>query len=127
MTGSCHVPVILDLRRMAQPDRTERQLEWVLRIGACMCFVGHGAFGIMTKEAWVPYFGVAGIGRETAFHLMPLVGMLDISMGCAMLIAPIPLVAYWMLGWAIWTALLRPLSGEPFWEAVERAGNYGVP
>jgi hypothetical protein len=29
--------------------------------------------------------------------------------------------------WALWTALLRPLSGESMLEAVERAGNYGVP
>jgi hypothetical protein len=29
--------------------------------------------------------------------------------------------------WAVWTALLRPLAGESGWEAIERAGNYGVP
>jgi hypothetical protein len=29
--------------------------------------------------------------------------------------------------WATWTALLRPLSGETFFETIERAGNYGVP
>src|SRR5262245_2443222 len=102
-------------------------LEWTLRIGAFMCFVGHGAFGVITKEAWVPYFGVAGIGRETAFHLMPLVGVVDIIVGCSMLIRPRPAVACWMVLWAAWTALLRPLSGETGWEALERAGNYGVP
>src|SRR6478735_2785256 len=102
-------------------------LEWVLRVGAFMCFVGHGAFGIITKEAWVPYFGVAGIGRDMAFRLMPLVGALDILMGCLMLMRPRPAIAYWMIAWATWTALLRPLTGESGWEALERAGNYGVP
>jgi hypothetical protein len=29
--------------------------------------------------------------------------------------------------WATWTALLRPLAGEPVFETLERAGNYGVP
>src|SRR6185312_11842516 len=29
--------------------------------------------------------------------------------------------------WGLGTALLRPLAGEPIWEAVERAGNYGGP
>jgi hypothetical protein len=29
--------------------------------------------------------------------------------------------------WGAWTALLRPLAGESFFETVERAGNYGVP
>ena len=106
---------------------TRRALEWTLRIGAFMCFAGHGAFGIITKEAWVPYFGVAGIGRQTAFHLMPIVGTVDIIVGCAMLLRPSPSVAYWMVLWAAWTALLRPLSGESGWETLERAGNYGVP
>lgn len=104
-----------------------RALEWTFRIGAFMCFVGHGAFGLITKEAWVRYFAVAGIGREMAFQLMPLVGALDVFMGCLMLLRPRAIVAYWMIGWAVWTALLRPLSGEPFWEALERAGNYGIP
>src|SRR5262249_53883353 len=103
------------------------ELEWILRVGAFMCFVGHGAFGIITKEAWVPYFGVVGIDRHTAFQLMPLVGTVDIAMGFLMLLRPLPAVAYWMAAWAVWTALLRPLSGEPSWEAIERAGNYGVP
>jgi hypothetical protein len=32
-----------------------------------------------------------------------------------------------MTGWALWTALLRPLAGESVFETLERAGNYGVP
>jgi phosphohistidine phosphatase SixA len=32
-----------------------------------------------------------------------------------------------MVVWAIWTAALRPLSGESVFEMLERAGNYGVP
>ena len=92
-----------------------------------MCFVGHGAFGLITKQAWVPYFGVVGIGHDMAFRLMPLVGALDVLMGCLILLRPRPAVALWMIVWAMWTALLRPLSGEPVWEALERAGNYGVP
>ena len=102
-------------------------LEWTLRVGAFLCFVGHGAFGIMTKQAWLPYFAVAHIGPETAYKLMPLIGAVDITMGCAMLLSPRPVVVFWMTLWAIWTALLRPLAGESGWEAIERAGNYGVP
>jgi hypothetical protein len=107
--------------------RRPRALEAILRVGACLCFVGHGAFGIMTKEAWVRYFAVANIGRDRAFDLMPLIGTLDITPGIAILFRPVPLAAAWMILWAVWTAMLRPLSGEPLWEAFERAGNYGVP
>jgi hypothetical protein len=107
--------------------RNQRVVEWILRIGAFMCFVGHGAFGVLTKEAWVRYFAVAGIGRDLAYTLMPIVGTFDVLMGCLILVAPVPAVAWWMLVWAAWTATLRPLAGEPFWEALERGGNYGAP
>lgn len=102
-------------------------LEWTLRVGAFLCFVGHGAFGILTKEAWVPYFAVAGIGPVHAFQLMPVVGAVDILVGTLVLVRPRALWLAYMVVWALWTAALRPLAGEPFWEALERAGNYGVP
>ena len=102
-------------------------LAWTLRIGAFMCFMGHGAFGIMTKRAWLPYFAVANIGPDLAYRLMPVIGTVDIIVGTLTLICPIPAIGIWMTLWAIWTALLRPLSGESGWEALERAGNYGVP
>lgn len=108
-------------------ENIDARLEWTLRIGAALCFVGHGAFGVMTKAAWLPYFAVVGINPATAFAWMPVIGALDITMGCLVLITPRPAVALWMVGWAMWTALLRPLAGEPVWETLERAGNYGVP
>lgn len=102
-------------------------LEWTLRVGAFLCFVGHGAFGIVTKASWLPYFAVAGVGPDAAYALMPVIGALDIILGCLILLQPRPVIAGWMVAWALWTALLRPLAGEPVWEAFERAGNYGVP
>jgi hypothetical protein len=104
-----------------------RSAYWILRIGAAACFIGHGAFGVITKEAWLPYFGVVGIPRDVAFQLMPLIGTVDIVAGFAVLFAPRPIVLIYMAVWAAWTALLRPLAGEPIAEALERAGNYGVP
>ena len=102
-------------------------VHWVLRVGAAMCFIGHGAFGIITKEAWVPFFAVVGIPRDWAFSLMPVVGAVDIAVGVATLLAPRPVFLLYMAVWGLWTALLRPLAGDTVWETVERAGNYGVP
>ena len=107
--------------------RAETTLWRVLRVGAAMCFIGHGAFGIMTKEAWLCYFAVAGIGADPARALMPLIGGVDIALGLAALLSPRPIVFAYMAVWSLWTAMLRPLAGEPVWEVVERAGNYGVP
>ena len=104
-----------------------RALEWTLRAGAALCFIGHGAFGVITKQAWVPYFAVVGIGRDAAYHWMPVVGTLDILFGILTFVQPRAALLVWMTAWALWTASLRPLAGEPFWEALERAGNYGVP
>jgi hypothetical protein len=101
--------------------------EWCLRIGAAACFVGHGAFGILQKEGWVTYFAIFGIERELARLLMPVVGAVDIAAGIAVLVSPRPIVLLYMSIWAAWTALLRPIAGESFFETLERAGNYGVP
>jgi hypothetical protein len=105
----------------------ERTLEWICRISIAMCFVGHGAFGIITKPDWVPFFAVVGISRETAFALMPLIGAVDIALGISVLFRPMRPVLGYMVVWAMWTAALRPLSGASVFELLERAGNYGVP
>lgn len=98
-----------------------------LRIASAMCFIGHGAFGLITKSIWCNYFAVFGIGEHLAYRLMPFVGTMDLLMGLSLLFYPMRGVVRWLTGWALLTALLRPLSGEPFGEFIERAGNYGVP
>ena len=104
-----------------------RAAYWTLRVGAALCFIGHGAFGFITKAAWLPYFGVVGIPEAWAWRLMPVVGAMDVLAGMAVLFAPRGLPLVYMTVWALWTALLRPLAGESVFETLERAGNYGVP
>jgi uncharacterized membrane protein YphA (DoxX/SURF4 family) len=99
----------------------------ILRIAVAMCFIGHGAFGIITKPIWCNYFAVFGIGHDTAYHLMPVVGSIDILLGVSMLVYPMKIVPAWLVVWGIVTASLRPLSGEPFAELIERSGNFGAP
>jgi hypothetical protein len=105
----------------------ERKLHWILRLGGVGCFIGHGAYGLLTKEAWVPYFGMVGIDRAWAYWLMPWIGAMDVSLGLTMAVVPLPIVLLHLIVWGTWTAALRPLSGDPVWEFFERAGNYGVP
>jgi hypothetical protein len=57
---------------------------------------------------------------------MPLVGVFDITLALTLLLYPMRGLIGYMAAWGLWTALLRPLAGESGWEAVERAGNYGV-
>jgi hypothetical protein len=110
-----------------EPDKSAATLPLLLRTGVAMCFVGHGAFGLMTKAAWVPYFGVVGIGEARAWQLMPWIGGMDVAMGFLAFIWPCRALFLWAAAWAGWTALLRPLAGQGWPEFFERAGNYGVP
>lgn len=103
------------------------RLHFVLRTVCAMCYIGHGAFGIITKQIWCNYFGVFGIGEQTSYQLMPWVGIFDIFMGILMIVYPMRIVAMWLIFWGFLTAALRPLSGEFFAEFLERAGNWGAP
>ena len=105
----------------------ERQLELLLRIGVAGCFIGHGAFGVIGKSGWLPYFAAVGIGEDLAWTLMPIVGGIDILVGVLALVSPRPAVLMYAAFWALWTAALRPLAGESVFETLERAGNYGIP
>lgn len=81
-----------------------RALEILLRVGVAMCFVGHGAFGILTKAAWLPYFGHGGFGlferkATLAGHwavlglpegVVPAAGALEIALGLLVLLRPTP-------------------------------------
>jgi hypothetical protein len=107
--------------------QSKKNIYYTLRFASAMCFIGHGAWGIIGKKIWLNYFAVFGIGAVTGDHLMPILGAVDILMGVSLLIYPTRIVLGWLVVWGITTALLRPLSGEPFAEFIERAGNYGAP
>jgi len=104
-----------------------QKIHYTLRVAAAMCFIGHGAFGIITKSIWCNYFALFGMDKITAYHLMPVMGSVDILLGILLLIKPVRAIAVWLVLWGIVTALCRPLSGEPFAEFIERAGNFGAP
>jgi hypothetical protein len=99
----------------------------LLRLGIAFCFIGHGAFGFLRKEAWLSYFDLVGIGADAAYVLMLIVGTVDVVVGILALVWPARVVFAYAAVWALATAALRPLAGEGVWEMAERAGNYGVP
>jgi hypothetical protein len=112
--------------RLAAPSEATT-LHWILPVAVAACFIGHGAFGIITKAAWLPYFAIFGIPEAWAWRLMPMVGIVDITVGVLTLFQPIRAVVLYMTFWGLQTACLRPLAGQGVWELFERAGNYGVP
>jgi hypothetical protein len=100
---------------------------WILRVGVFCCFLGHGAFGIITKAAWLPFFAAFGIGPDVAYRLMPLIGAADIVLGVLALVRPRAALLAYMVLWTTWTAALRPIVGLSIFEMLERAGNVGAP
>jgi len=128
------------------------QLNWTLRITVALCFIGHGTWGLITKEGWLPFFASQGIEGELAWALQRFIGAFDIAMALLLLWRPNRAIILWMFLWALWTAILRPLAGNldkpvevtegqwvveirkearpdktQTWEFWERAGNWGPP
>ena len=100
---------------------------WLLRLGVCLEYIGHGAFGVITKEGWLPYFAVWGIPENWAWRIMPVVGTMDIILGLLAFFTPRKALLLYMAAWGLMTACLRPLAGEPISELFERSYNYCVP
>jgi hypothetical protein len=88
---------------------------------------GHGAFGIITKAAWLACFAILGIPEAWAWRLMPIVGTVDITVGVLTLFHPVRAMVLYMAFWGFQTAVLRPLAGQGVWELLEQGGSYGAP
>ena len=105
----------------------ESKIWWLLRLGVCLEYIGHGAFGVITKAGWLPYFAVWGIPEAWAWRIMPIVGTMDIVLGLLAFFAPRKSLLLYMAAWGLMTAILRPLANEPISELFERSYNYCVP
>jgi hypothetical protein len=53
------------------------------------------------------------------------IGVLGLAV--LVLIKPLRAPLFWMFLWGVWTALLRPIAGEPIWDFIERFANWGAP
>jgi len=103
-------------------------IEWVLRISVAGEFFAHGVFGLQGKKAWIEWFSVFGISDPgLSAKLLFFIGLLDVSLAILLLIKPVRIALLLMTFWGFWTALLRPIVGEPIWDFVERWANWGAP
>lgn len=109
------------------PRQQADALHWILRIGFVMDFLGHGTYGFLQKASFVTYLGFAGIAPDLGRGLLPYIGAHDYVLALGVLLAPNRAFLLWGAAWGFWTALLRPLTGESWWEVLDRAGNYGMP
>ncbi|OGL35487.1 hypothetical protein A3F65_00200 [Candidatus Saccharibacteria bacterium RIFCSPHIGHO2_12_FULL_47_16b] len=107
---------------------TTKKIEWVLRIAVAGEFLGHSVFALQGKKQWVEWFSNFGVtNTDLATQLLFVVGLVDLTVALVVLLRPVRIVLLWAVFWGFWTALLRPIVGEPIWDFVERSANWGAP
>src|SRR3989338_8673546 len=110
------------------PDNNLKLVKWILKIAVFGEFLGHGIFALQGKAAWLAWFPVFGINNpQIASTLLFLIGIMDIILAIIVLVRPLPLALLWMATWGFFTALIRPIVGEPIWDFFERWANWGAP
>ena len=107
--------------------KSTKTAEWILRIAVAGEFLGHGVFALQGKEGWIKYFTAVSISPEMAVKLMPIIGVVDVTLAVLILVRPVRILVLWMAFWGFLTALIRPIGGDPIWDFVERFANIGAP
>ncbi|OGY98645.1 MAG: hypothetical protein A2855_01280 [Candidatus Liptonbacteria bacterium RIFCSPHIGHO2_01_FULL_57_28] len=103
-------------------------VNWVLRIAVAGEFIGHGTLAIQGKAQWIGWIGdMLNVSPQAAGQLLLAIGILDVIVALIVLVKPIRVALLWAVLWGFWTALLRPIVGESFWDFVERSANWGAP
>lgn len=106
----------------------EKKFEWLLRIGVAGEFLGHGVLAIQGKADWIKWIGeMINVDVATATTLLTLIGVADVLVAIIVLVRPIKPILLWAALWGFWTALLRPLVGNSFWDFIERFANWAAP
>lgn len=109
------------------PSKT-KWVEWVLRIAVAGEFLGHGIFALEGKQTWIGWIQqLTGAEPGMAAQLLFLVGLMDLAVALVVLVRPLRGILLWAAVWGFWTALVRPLVGEPIWDFIERWANWGAP
>src|SRR5688500_8253827 len=89
-------------QRRPRADLAKR-LQLLMRVSMAGTYIGHGAFGIIGKEAWLPYFNLFGFTDSQAWALQPFVGTMDISFGILILLWPMRALMLHLSFWGVLT------------------------
>ena len=107
---------------------SNKKLEWILRIAVFGEFAGHSVFALQGRESWVGWIQqLTGVEPALAGKILLTVGLMDLTVALVVLFKPLKPIILWAAFWGFWTALVRPLVGEPVWDFVERWANWGAP
>jgi hypothetical protein len=82
----------------------------------------------MHKHSWTHYLAALRFFPDdgSTLPLLPAVGWFEIALGVLVLVRPSAELLLFVFIWKVFTETLRPLSGEPFGEFIERFGSYSA-
>ena len=105
-----------------------KRIEWILRVAVAGEFIGHGVFATQQKAQWLGWIQkMLSVEASTAGGILLCVGAFDVLVGLIILLKPIKPILLWATFWGFWTALVRPIMGDPIWDFIERWANWGAP
>ena len=106
----------------------QKTIQWILRIAVAGEFLGHGVLALQGKKDWIGWISeITGVQNELAVKLLFIFGIMDLLVALVVLFKPIKPVLLWATFWGFWTALVRPIVGQPIWDFIERFANWGAP
>jgi len=99
----------------------------ILRLGAGICFIGHGILSLIGKEKFVELLGTFNINESQGLAVLIAVGCLDILVGLSILFKPSKIVLQWALVWTTLTVLAWGIHGDSIMDLMRRAPYIAVP
>lgn len=101
--------------------------EIILRIGAGICFIGHGMLAIGAKAGFVKLLSTFGIEGVTALTTLTFIGLLDVTIGLFILLKPNKLVLRWAMLWTGLTILAWGIHGDSLMDLFRRVTYLTTP
>lgn len=106
----------------------DKKFEWLLRIGVAGEFIGHGMLAVGGKADWIKWISdMINVDTATATTLLLLIGISDVLVALVVLFKPVKPILLWAAFWGFWTALVRPIVGQSWWDFIERFANWTAP
>lgn len=128
-------PLALVLLAMKEPFG-EAQVMLLLRVSLAFVFVTHGAEALLHYPRFIDLIIGSGenllgwrITEAQAKSLLTIIGWVDVVVGIAILIRPLPTLLWWMAVWGLVTALSRmtSLGWDAYRDVLIRATHFVVP
>jgi hypothetical protein len=94
--------------------------EMILRLGAGICFIGHGVLALGAKAKFMALLSTFGIESTLALSLLKVIGCLDILIGLFILLKPNRLVLLWAMVWTSLTIVAWGIHGDSMMDLARR-------